>query len=429
MTAYILIIIILLLSSAFFSGTESSYATLNILRLKRHIDEGSPKRNKHYVKVRKTALSIKENFDYYLIIILIGNNAVNLFLSNVLTILVISTLGEKFSFVSTIISVTLLLICGEITPKLIGTKQGESWATKSGTILKLISYPLSIVAYPLYSIIKLINKSNTKNNITQEELEAAVEKGESEGVIDADKMELLQNAITLDEKCAYEVCTPRIDVKGIDIESECDEWINTAVSTEFSRLPVYEGSLDKPLGTLYVNDYLKWLVENKQATEEEHKNALLSELTPPLFVHHTMKVDDVYKFLNKQKNHLAYVSDEWGGTQGIITMDDALEELVGEIYDEDDDKEDGFEQNEDGTFEVGGTMTLKDLFDALDLVIDEDEFESVTIGGLAVEILNRFPHEGDEFDCKDIHFIITKVLGRRVLKLKGFLISPKPFGE
>lgn len=429
MTLYIILIILLSAASAFFSGTESSYATLNTLRLRRHIEDNANIKNKRYIRGRKRALSIKEHFDYYLITILIGNNAVNLFISNILTILVISTLGSEYSFVSTIISVTLLLVCGEITPKLIGAKQGESWAVRSAVPLKIISYILYIIAYPLYAVTKSITKNSKKKILTQEELEAAVEKSESEGVIDEDKMELLQNAIRFDENCAYEVCTPRIDVKGIDIEDESDEWVNTAVSTEFSRLPVFEGSLDTPLGVLYVNDFLGWIIEHRNATHDKIKATLLSMLSEPIFVHHTMKVDDVYKFLNKKKSHLAFVSDEWGGTQGIITMDDALEELVGEIYDEDDEINEDFEMNEDGSFEVGGNTTLKDLFAELDLDIDEDEFESVTVGGLAIEILNKFPHKGDEFDCKNIHFVIKEVDKRRVTHLHGVLVDTKPLSE
>ena len=416
--AYVGIIIILLLLSAYFSGSEASFSALNLLRLKRHNDEKPSKK-------QSFAVSIKEKYDYYIIPLLLGNNTVNLLLSNVLTLLIVSTLGESWSFLSTIISVTLLLIVGEITPKLLGTKYSERWAVSSSPIIKFLSWLMFIIAWPLYKLLKAMTKNDKKDNVTQEELEAALDKSNDSGLIDDDKKELIQNAITLDETCAYEVCTPRINVKGIDIESEQTEWINTAVSSEYSRLPVYEGSLDNPKGTIFVRDYLKWLIEHKNASEEENQEGLLSLITPPIFVHHTMKVDDVYKLLNKEKNHIAFVSDEWGGTYGIITMDDALEELVGEIWDEDDDKEDGFEMNDDGTFTMNGTMTIKDLFLALDIDEDEDEFESITVGGLAIEMLNAFPHEGDTFSCKNINFTVLETEGRRVVKLMGFLISDK----
>lgn len=419
---YFITIVILLLLSAFFSSSEASFSSLNLLRLKRHNEE-KPSKKKHY------AIKIKENYEYYLISLLFGNNTVNLLLSNVLTLFIVGTLGTKWSFLSTIISVTLLLIVGEITPKLLGTKYNERWAVSTSIYINLLSIILFVIVWPFNKLLKLMKKNNKKDSVTQEELEAALDKSNDKGIIDDDKKELVQNAITLDEKCAYEVCTPRINVKGIDIESDVSEWINTAVSSEFSRLPVYEGSLDNPKGTIFVRDYLKWLIENKSTSDEENKKGLLNEITPPIFIHHTMKVDEVYKLLNKEKNHMAFVSDEWGGTYGIITMDDALEELVGEIWDEDDAKEDGFELNDDGTFTLNGSMSIKDLFFALDKEINEDEFESLTVGGLAIEMLNAFPHEGDSFICKGIRFTVLETEGRRVKRLMGAFVNGEPLSE
>lgn len=426
----VVLLIILLLLSAFFSGTESAYNALNTLRLKRKNDElkkSSTTKNK--AKRTTLTLKIKNSFDYYITSLLLSNNAVNLILSNILTIIVIETLGTQFSFVSTIISASLLIVFGEILPKLIGAKKSEKWAVKSSYAVLILSFVFFPISYPIYSLVKTVRKKDDDRSVTQKELEVAVEKIKDDGIIDDDKEELIQNAITFDEKCAYEICTPRIDINGIDIEDDEEEWINTIISSPYSRLVIYKDTPDTPIGTLYVPDYLKYLIEHKNAPVNEKKEALLKLVKPPIFVHHTMKADDVYKLMNKEKNHFAFVSDEWGGTYGIITMDDALEELVGQINDEDDDADEPLEITKDGTFNVSGSMLLKDLFDALDIQYDEDEYESVTIGGLAVEILNAFPEEGDSFTINGVDFMITEVEKRRVKRLSGTVITPNPLIE
>ena len=421
MTIAFISLFVLLALSAFFSGTEAAYNALNVLRLKRKVKK--PATTACQYKRLSLSLKIKRNFTYYITSILLCNNAVNLILSNVLTIIVIQTLGARYSFVSTIISSSLLIVFGEILPKLIGAKKSEKWAIRSSYAILILSIIFFPISFPLYKLIKSTRKKDGDSTITQKELEAAVEKIKDDGIIDNSKEELLQNAITFDEKCAYEICTPRIDIIGIDIEDDTEEWLNTIISSQYSRLPIYSDSPDNPKGTVYVPDYLKYLIENPSDSNEQKKQALLKMVKPPVFVHHTMKADDVYKLMNKQKNHFAFVSDEWGGTYGIITMDDALEELVGQINDEDDNFDDPIEITDDGTFVVSGSVLLKDLFDSLNISYNEDEYESVTIGGLAVEILNAFPESGDTFCVNGVNFKITEVERRRVKKLSGSVVG------
>lgn len=421
MTIAFISLFILLLLSAFFSGTEAAYNALNMLRLKRKCK--NPNNSGCQTKRLSATLKIKKNFDYYITSLLLCNNAVNLVLSNVLTIIVIQTLGARFSFVSTIVSASLLIIFGEILPKLVGAKKSEKWALRASYTVLVLSVIFFPISFPLYKLVKSIRKKDDENVVTQKELEVAVEKIKDDGLIDTDKEELIQNALTFDEKCAYEICTPRIDIIGINIEDDTEEWLNTIVSSPYSRLPVFSDSPDNPIGTVYVPDYLKYLIENKSDDDEQKKQALLKMIKPPIFVHHTMKADDVYKLMNKKKNHFAFVSDEWGGTYGIITMDDTLEELVGQINDEDDNPDEPIEIQNNGTFVVSGSVLLKDLFDALNIPYNEDEYESVTIGGLAVEILNAFPESGDTFTANGVNFTITEVERRRVKQLTGSVVS------
>lgn len=410
-----IIIVICLICSAFFSASEISFASSGEVRLRHAAEEKNS-------LAAKLALKIYQNYESALATILIGNNLVNIASESVATVIVISLLGESNAWVATIAMTVLVLICGEIVPKVVAKTMPETFAT----IFAIPLYGLSIITKPLVILVdgsmKLISKLwergvDNSPSVTEEELETIIDTVEDEGVIDEDKCELIQSVFDFGDVQAYEIITPRVDILAIDIEDDQEEMIETILNSPYSRIPVYRDTIDNIVGVLHVNLVLKELSEDRNAK-------ILSSLMPAVYVHKTMPLDDVLSNMRKQHSHLAIVTDEYGGVMGILTMEDVLEQLVGDIWDESDEIDPEIVELPDGCFEIDGDMRIEDFFDEIDFDDRDFDDDNATVGGFVVEQLGRYANKKDTVTYENLIFTVLKVERRRIVKLKVQVLPP-----
>ena len=407
MTAQIIIMAICLLMSAYFSATETAFSTLSKTKLKTMIDKGD-------VRASLT-LKLSEKYDTLLSTILIGNNIVNILLSSIATVFVISLLleyrGQEFAdnystLVSTAAATVVVLIFGEITPKSVAKNCPEKFAMFSAPFMQLLIWVLAPVSVLFSLWTKLIAKMfrlDTENKMSQEELLMLVEEVQEEGTIDDEEGDLLRNAINFTEQKAEDILTHRVDLEGFDIETPMEEIGKIFEESRFSRLLVYEDSIDKIVGVVHSKD----VFTAKGLTDKP----LDQLVTPPLFIHKGERIDDLLRDLQTNKSHLAVVLDEYGGTLGIVTMEDILEELVGDIYDEHDEVVEDYKEISENTFRIDCGGSLADFCEFFDLEIESD---SITINGWIMEALDKIPACGDKFSFENLDVTVTETDFHRV---------------
>jgi len=406
MTTSIILIIICILLSAFFSGSEIAYASVNKLRLKNNSES----------KTDELSLKLAEDYEDTLSGILLGNNLVNIAASSATTVLAMKITGSEDGIVlATFIITLVLIIFGEIAPKILGRK-------RSLRVCELTSYPLKgfmIITYPMVYIMKLILKvvsklwpESEKEEMSKDELSTVIDMVVDEGVIDEDQGELIQSAIEFADTSCQEILTPRVDLTSIDIDDNYEEIVSVIENCPYSRIPVYEDTIDNIIGILYVNGFYR------QALESE-KVDIRSILMSVVYVPKTVKLDDVMNTLKEHKQHLAVVNDEYGGTLGIVTMEDILEELVGDIWDENEEVENDVEMIDENTLRIDADMSIYDFLE--EVGIDEDDFEGdyTTVGGFVMENLNDFAQVGDQFKYRNVTIKVTEVEDRRVLSVEA----------
>ena len=402
-----LLIVLCLIGSAFFSGTEIAYTSLNKLKLRQ--DGENPTgaaRLVHY---------IYNHYDRALSTLLIGNNLVNIAATSLATVLAVRLTAdmagkitdEQASSIVTVLMTVLILIIGEITPKMIARRCAD-------TIAKISAWPLLILMILLFPAVLITTafvnlcsrlwtpKDGRKVTITEEELENILDTAEDEGIIDENETELLQSALEFSDMDAGDILTPRIDVVGFEIHDSREEILKIINETQFSRYPVYERTIDHVVGILYVKHLLHELVDNKDANLED----LMLE---PVFIPKSMKLDDIMNQFRTSQTHMAVVADEYGGISGIVTMEDVLEQLVGEIWDENDDIVNEWQELTPDRYEASGEMNLSDFFDHLDLDEDEVETDCATLGGWATENIGAMPVPFDAFDYKEFTILVMDV--------------------
>lgn len=411
MILYIAIIICIILS-AFFSACEIAFASVNRLRIKTKAKEKDPN--------AKLVLYIIDNFNDALSTILICNNLVNIVASAITTLIAIDLVGNNATLLATIVMTVIILIFGEITPKLVAKKIDEKfvyfacWPLK---LLMIIFKPLVVaVVFIMKHLEKIWSVSKTQNNITEEELATLIEDVEDEGVIDKQKSDLMQSVLGFFDISASKIITPRIDILAIDIDDTEEEILQTVLSSPYSRIPVYQENIDNIIGILHVNRFLENLIDSKEACKDV-KKVLNSTLIDTCYVYETMKLQKVFKILNRGEVQLAIVTDEYGGTMGCVSIEDIIEELVGEIYDESDNEENLIRKISDDTYKVSGEMYIKDL--AQDLDIDEEVFDTNlnTIGGFLIDKNKELPKKGYKYKLKNMTFTVIKVDSNRIEKI------------
>ncbi len=399
-------ILLLVCFSAFFSASEMAYSSCNLLRLENLRDEGS--------KRAAAAVRIAGRFDDALSTILIGNNLANIGASALMSVLVILLTGEdSLTWLGTLILTLVIIIFGESIPKICAKKSANRLALRFAYALRFLMLLLGPVVWIVVRLAGLLTfwlREDRDESAEEavEELQSIIETAEDEKVLDEDQSELLRSAIDFSEISALEVMTARVDVEAIDIEDSRDEIIAQIERSSFSRLPVYQGSVDNIIGVLYLNRYLKALTD----TEETDIRSLLM---PPCYVYKTMKLPAVLSQLRRARQHLAVVTDEYGGTLGVLSMEDVLEQIVGDIWDDNDEVEPDVVCRTEGEYELDGTMMLSELEELLGLQEDAIEAESNTVGGWTLECFGGFPAEGDSFTWQDYRVTVLEMSdGRRV---------------
>ena len=403
--AYILIFF-LLMGSAFFSGTEIAYTSLSKLKMKR--DSENP------TAAQKLVAFIYNHYDYALSTVLVGNNLVNIGATSVATVLAVSLAvrmdgritDETASTIVTLVMTILILIIGEITPKMVARRCSETIARIAAwplLILMILFFPVVWLTTGIVNLFSILWKRDEKAvTITEEELENLLDTAEDEGVIDESETELLQSALEFTDLDAADILTPRIDVVGFELHDSMDFILNTIAETQFSRYPVYERTVDHVVGILYVKHLLKELVDNKDVQ-------LADLLLDPVYIPKTMKLHDIMDEFRTHQTHMVIVADEYGGIMGIVTMEDVLEQLVGEIWDENDDIVNDWQELTPHRWECSGDMNLSEFFDNLDLDDDKLESDCATVGGWATENIGAMPVAFDSFDYLQYTILVKHV--------------------
>ena len=382
----ILIIIILLAVSSFFSMSETVFSSVNTIRLKTFIENGK--------KGSKKALWISEHFDLTLSTILVGNNLANIALATVsVGVFAKIFINEPtlINVANTLIMTTLILIFGEIVPKSFGKNNSEQVALSISGVLYYIIRIMKPITWIFLKIKQWIVKdTENKVSVTGDELETIIDTMEEEGSIDEDEAEMLQSVLDLSERKIYEIMTPRVDMIAIDIEDTIDEIKELFFKHALSRLPVFEDNRDHVIGVLFERDFFTALIKNEKINIKE----MMKE---PFYVSTSMRVDTLIETLQRENLHLAIVSDEFGGTSGIVTMEDALEELVGEIYDEHDLIEDEFIQPlKENKYGVNAEIDMEDLYDDLELGNPPESHYS-SLSGWLYDMIEDIPEVDDSY--------------------------------
>lgn len=395
----IIAILVCVILSAYFSATETAFSSLNKTRLKVLVDQGN--------KRAKLALKLADNYDKLLSTILIGNNIVNIALSSIATVLLIHLIGEpNGATVATIVTTVVVLIFGEVTPKSIAKEHAEGFAMFSASIinfLRIIFTPLNAFFSLWKKLIGKIFRSNNDNKMSQEELLILLEEVEEEGGIDEEEGELLRNAVEFGDIEAKDILTHRVDLDAFSVDATKEEIAEAFTESRFSRLLVYEESIDKIVGVVHHKDFYS----GTGITDKDIRDIM----SPPVFILPTEKLDDLLKNLQANKSHIAVVLDEYGGTMGIVTLEDILEEIVGDIWDEHDEVEEEVTMLDEHTYTVDGAMTLEDFNEQFDINVESD---SVSLGGWIMEQVERLPEVGDTFDYKHVTVTVDSMDDRRV---------------
>ncbi len=413
------VIFVMVCLSAYFSASEIAFNTSNKMRLRRAADEGS--------KTAKLAYRISESFTTALSAILIGNNLANIAVSTCTTLIVMDLFPGNVgvaSTVATIVVTIVILICGEIVPKNLSKQHADTvvrWIAVPTRILTLLLSPIvAIVMILLFLLRKLWGKDRVEGEptVTEEELSSIIETVEEEGVIDEEQSELLQSALEFDATTIEKIMTPRVNVTALDIDAEESE-LRALISdkAQYSRLPVYEESIDNIIGILSLNRYYKAAIDDPAPD-------IRSLLIKPCKLHKTMKLPAAMARMREQKVHLAIVIDEFGGTLGVVSMEDILEQLVGEIWDDTDVIVYECVPTGENTYEVTGKMNIEDCFDEIEFECPEDfSCEYTTMGGWAVQMLEANPHVGDSFHYENLFIVVSEMEEESITKLT-VLVTP-----
>lgn len=404
---YIAAIAFCVILSAFFSASEMAYSSANEVRLENLSDKGNGSAGR--------AVRILEKYDNLISTILVGNNLVNIAASSLGSVAVILLAGEAYAWLSTIIITITVIIFGETIPKICAKKNANRLALLFSAPLRalmLLFFPVTWVVVRLVELMtKRMKGDSDAETDAADELHTIIETAESEEVLDEDSSELVSAAIDFPETPVSEVMTARVDLIAVDADDDWDEIRQTVTDAPFSRIPVYEDSIDNIIGVLSVKHFLKRLLDEDEFDIREM-------LMPAVFVYKTMKLPAILDRLRGLQQHLAIVTDEYGGTLGAVSLEDIMEELVGEIWDEKDVIEEDIHETDENTFIIDGDTPLSDLAELMDWDEDYFDFESETVGGWCIEVLGEFPSAGDTFTYENASVRILEADERRVLSIE-----------
>lgn len=408
----IILLIVLIIGSAFFSASETAFTSLNKIRIKTMADDGN--------KRAAATLKLAENYDKFLSTVLIGNNIVNIASTSIATVLFIKWLGNgpTSTTVSTVVMTVVVLIFGEVTPKSVAKEMPEKFAIFATPFLGalLVVFTPFVAFFSAWKkMLKRLFKLENDDAITGDELLNIVEEAHSGGGIDETESDLIRSAISFSEHPVSDILTPRVDIVAVAEDEDFGEIARVFDESGFSRLPVYRETIDSIVGVIHIRDFNKLVLSCDKPLE--------SIIKEPVFVAKQISISNLLKFMQSKKTHMAVVADEYGGTLGIATMEDILEELVGEIWDEYDEVVEEFSDLADGSVRVLCSAQLDKLFERFDMTEDE-ESESVSVGGWVLEKLGKIAEEGDTFIYENLVVTVTKIEECRVLEINIRVVEP-----
>ena len=411
MTSLIIIaigIILCIVLSGVFSASEMAISSCNRVRMENEAEDGN--------KAAARVVRLNSDYDNTLSTILLSNNLVNIAASSLSTVYIILLTGsDDLNWLITAIVTVLVIIFGETIPKIISKKHANSLSKGISGFISALFYILWPINYIVVKITNLLTRGLGRNSDDDEpekteELQAIIETAEDEGVIDAERSEIVAAAIDFSDVSASDVMTARVDIEAIDIDDDLSEITRQVSKSTKSRLPVYRGSIDNIIGVMHLNPFLKAMAAGESPNIEEIMNE-------PCFVYKTAKLPHVLDVLKDARQHLAIVTDEYSGTLGIVTMEDVLEEIVGDIWDDNDEIEEEVVESDKGELIIDGDMPIGDFLERLGIDEDGWEYESATAGGWAIEYMGDFPKTGDAFDYENYHIEVTEAGERRVERL------------
>mgnify|MGYP002094437160 FL=1 len=409
-------LVILVGFSAFFSASETAFSSLNQIRLKSRAEDGDSSAAR--------VLNMAEQYDKLLSTILIGNNIVNIAAASIGTILFTRMLGaERGATVSTIVLTIIVLIFGEVTPKSLAKEMPEKVATAVSPFLVLLMALMTPLTWLFTQWKKLLGRfvhSGEADTITEGELMTMVSEAENDGELTDRESELIRSAIEFDDVEVEEILTPRVDVVAVEDDIPLEELAQTFAESGYSRLPVYHGTIDNIIGVVHEKDF--YIARLKKATKIDDL------VVPTLYTTGSTQISQLLRTLREQHHHLAVVVDEYGGTQGVITWEDILEELVGEIWDEHDEVTEDFRKQSDGSWLVSGSASVDDLYEELDLP-EEEDIDSNTVNGLVQEKTCHLPKVGDRFTLGEYDGVVTRTAKRRVTEVRLTPAAPAEDAE
>ncbi|MBR7163777.1 MAG: HlyC/CorC family transporter [Clostridia bacterium] len=400
---YILIMAALVLMSAYFSATETAFSSLNKTRMKTMAEKGN--------KRATLVLKLSDHYDKLISTILIGNNIVNIALASLGTVFFVSIYGDIGATISTAVITIAVLIFGEISPKSIAKDMPEKFAMFSAPLISFLIWvltPLNFVFSLWKKLLSKLLRVESDSKMSQEELLMLVDEVEQEGSIDEDEGDLLRNAIEFGEQEAGDILTHRVDLEAVPMDATNEEIAKIFTQTRFSRLLVYTESIDNIIGVIHLKDFF---------TETGITERPLEELiTKPVFIQKSEKINDLLKILQQNKSHIAVVLDEYGGTRGIVTMEDILEELVGEIWDEHDEVVENFKQLSENLYDVDCSADFDDFCEFFNIEAEDEEGNALS--GWIMEQLDKVPEPGDTFIYEHVSVTVTETDFHRVTKIK-----------
>lgn len=402
------ILVLLLLLSAFFSATETAIFSVNKVRIRHLAEEG----NRQALLTKR----LLEQPGRLISTILIGNNLVNIGATALATTVAISIFGGAGAGIATGVMAVMILVFGEITPKTLASRRSEDIALRMSGYINRLGFVLSPLIYVLNlltnTLVRLLDGSKKEDHsITEEELRMLVNVGEEEGLIDQDEREMIDSIFEFDDTLVREVMVPRIDIIAINVAETLENAVSLVIKVGHSRIPVYEETVDNIIGVIYAKDFLQTYFEPNRA-----KVNLKKLMRPAYYVPESKKVRDLFAELRKEKVHMAIILDEYGGTAGLVTIEDVIEEIVGDIQDEYDQEEKVIESLSDGSLLVDARAPICDINEIMEIALPDDEFE--TISGLVFHNLGRLPYEGQELDIEGLHVKVERIIGRRIEKLR-----------
>lgn len=401
-TISIIVVVAGIIMSAYFSATETAFSSLNRIRIKNMAEKGNKK--------AKLVLRLSENYDSLLSTILIGNNIVNIASASLATVLFVKWLGNDMGpSISTAVTTIVVLIFGEVTPKSIAKETPEKYAMFSApflNILMVLLTPFNFLFRQWKKLLSKMIKSADESGITEEELLSIVEEAKADGGIDEQENMLIRSALEFTEQEAVDILTPRVDIAAVSTETTKEEIAAVFADTAYSRIPVFEGTIDHIVGIIYQKDFYNYVYHSDKS--------ISAIIRPTLFVPQNKKIGVLLKELQQKKIHIAVVLDEYGGTVGIITLEDILEELVGEIWDEYDEVSAEIERKSDTEFLVAGSANIEKVFEALNIEVTDEEVPSGIVNGWIMHALGRVPEKEDSFSYKEYQITVLKMNEKRV---------------